>query len=81
MDKDNIQNTSETKVSDIKNAVDMNELSYDDQKKIKKQNIIAVVICVIIAFIIWLVIMNNTVEHLPTPLPEYGTPVATNFVE
>lgn len=81
MDKDNVQNTTEIKVSDIKNAMDMNELSYDDQKKIKKQNIIAVVICVIIAFIIWLVIMNSTVEHIPTTLPEYGSPVVANSLE
>ena len=81
MDKENIQNTSELKVSDIKNALDGSELSYDDQKKIKKQNLIAIIICVIIAFIIWLVIMNNTVEHIPTTLPEYGSAVATNLVE
>lgn len=81
MDKDNIQNTSEIKVSDVRNATDMNELSYDDQKKIKKQNIIAVVICVIIAFIIWLVIMNSTVEHIPTTLPEYGSPVVANSLD
>ncbi len=81
MDKDNIQNTSEIKVSDVKNVMDMNELSYDDQQKMKKQNIIAIVICVIIAFIIWLVIMNNTVEHIPTTLPEYGASVVANLVE
>lgn len=81
MDKENIQNTSEIKVSDVKNAMDMSELSYDDRQKIKKQNVIAMIICVVIAFIIWLVIMNNTVEHIPTTLPEYGAPVAATLVE
>ena len=61
MEKDNFQNTAEFKLRDtsemkaIENGEDGND-NYSENAK--KQNIAAIIVCVVIAFMIWLIISN-----------------------
>ena len=61
MEKDNFQNTAEFRLRDtsemkaIENGEDGND-NYSETAK--KQNIAAIIVCVVIAFMIWLIISN-----------------------
>ena len=76
MEKDNLQNTNEkiTDTSELR-ATEAFEAHHDEfaEKEQKKQNVVAIVICVIIAFAIWLIISNiNMDAATPAPLPAYN---------
>ena len=77
MEKDYPQNTAEFKPADTSEirAAENSDAQNDDysEKSVKKQNAIALVVCVIIAFIIWLIISNiNMDASTPAPLPAYS---------
>lgn len=75
MEKENFQNTAEFKLRDtaeIRAQTENGDALNDDysEKSMKKQNAVAMIVCVVIAFIIWLVIANiNMNAELLSPLP------------
>jgi uncharacterized integral membrane protein len=76
MEKDTSQNTTEFKITDtaeiraVENADAQND-NYSE-KSTKKQNVIAIIVCVVIAFIIWLIIANINMDAVtPAPLPAF----------
>lgn len=75
MEKENFQNTAEFRLRDTAEMRAQSENSdalSDDysEKSMKKQNAVAMVICVVIAFIIWLIISNiNLRATTPITLP------------
>lgn len=75
MEKENFQNTAEFKLRDtaeIRAQIENGDALSDDysEKSMKKQNAVAMIICVVIAFVIWLVIANiNMNAATPTPTP------------
>jgi hypothetical protein len=90
MEKENFQNTAEFKLRDTSEMKPQSENSdalSDDysEKSMKKQNIVAIIICVIIAFVIWLIISNiNYKATTPAPLPlqdTSDTPIVLNISE
>lgn len=75
MERENFQNTAEFRLRDTAEMRAQSENSdalTDDysEKSMKKQNAIAMIICVVIAFIIWLIISNvNLRAQTPSTLP------------
>lgn len=67
-----LQSTSEIRLQntgDIKNSADSGYDSFFDPTT-RKERVVSIVICVIIAFIIWLIISNiNMKASTPAPLP------------
>ena len=72
MANENLQNTAEIKLQntgDIRNGTDSGYDSFFEPTT-RKERVVSIVICVIIAFIIWLIIANiNMKAATPTPLP------------
>lgn len=70
-----IQNTAEFRLRDtaeIRAQSENGDALNDDysEKSMKKEKIIAAIVCVVIAFIIWLIISNiNMQASTPAPLP------------
>lgn len=63
MEKDNFQNTAEFRLRDTSEIKAVSENGEDgndgySEKSAKKQNIAAMIVCVVIAFVIWLIISN-----------------------
>lgn len=63
MEKDNFQNTAEFRLRDTSEMKAVSENGEDgndvySEKAAKKQNLAAIIVCVVIAFIIWLIISN-----------------------
>ena len=77
MEKEYPQNTAEfrpTDTSEIR-AAENSDAQNDNysEKSAKKQNLIAIIICVVIAFVIWLIISNiNMDAATPAPLPAFN---------
>lgn len=75
MERENFQNTAEFRIHDtaeIRAQSENGDALSDDyyEKSVKKQNIVAMIVCVIIAFIIWLIISNiNLKVNTPMTLP------------
>lgn len=75
MEKENFQNTAEFRLRDtaeIRAQSENGDALSDDysEKSMKKQNAVAMIVCVVIAFIIWLIISNiNLKANTPTTLP------------
>ena len=85
MERENSQNTAEFKPTDTSEirAVENSDAQNDNysEESAKKQNAIAIVVCVIIAFIIWLIISNiNYDAATPAPLPAYSGDQAVNAI-
>jgi len=90
MEKENFQNTAEFRLRDtaeIRAQSENGDALSDDysEKSMKKQNAVAMVICVVIAFIIWLIISNiNMQANTPATLPlqnDGAVPVVLDVVE
>lgn len=90
MEKENFQNTAEFRLRDtaeIRAQSENGDALSDDysEKSMKKQNAVAMVICVVIAFIIWLIISNiNMRANTPATLPlqnDGAVPVVLDVVE
>ena len=90
MEKENFQNTAEFKLRDtaeIRAQSENGDALSDDysEKSMKKQNAVAMMICVVIAFIIWLIISNvNMKANTPVTLPledGSGVPVVLDVAE
>ena len=75
MERENFQNTAEFRLRDtaeIRAQSENGDALSDDysEKSMKKQNAVAMRICVVIAFIIWLIISNiNLKANTPATLP------------
>ena len=75
MERENFQNTAEFRLRDtaeIRAQSENGDALSDDysEKSMKKQNAVAMIICVVIAFIIWLIISNiNLRANTPATLP------------
>lgn len=75
MERENFQNTAEFRLRDtaeIRAQSENGDALSDDysEKSMKKQNAVAMIICVVIAFIIWLIISNiNLKANTPATLP------------
>lgn len=89
MEKENFQNTAEFRLRDtaeIRAQSENSDALSDDysEKSMKKQNAVAMMICVVIAFIIWLIISNiNLQANTPVTLPlenDSGVPVVLDVV-
>ena len=90
MEKENFQNTAEFRLRDtaeIRAQSENGDALSDDysEKSMKKQNAIAMIICVVIAFIIWLIISNiNLKANTPITLPlqnDSGIPVMMDVIK
>ena len=75
MERENFQNTAEFRLRDtaeIRAQSENGDALSDDyfEKSMKKQNAVAMIVCVVIAFIIWLIISNiNLKANTPVTLP------------
>ena len=75
MERENFQNTAEFRLRDtaeIRAQSENGDALSDDysEKSMKNQNAVAMIICVVIAFIIWLIISNiNLRANTPATLP------------
>ena len=75
MERENFQNTAEFRLRDtaeIRAQSENGDALSDDyfEKSMKKQNSVAMIVCVVIAFIIWLIISNiNLKANTPVTLP------------
>ena len=80
MGNENLQNTSEIKLQNtseirLQNTGDIRsgtDIGFDNffEPTTRKEKVVSIVVCVIIAFIIWLIIANiNMKAATPTPLP------------
>ena len=75
MERENFQNTAEFRLRDtaeIRAQSENGDALSDDysEKSMKKQNAVAMIVCVVIAFIIWLIISNiNLRANTPATLP------------
>ena len=90
MERENFQNTAEFKLRDtaeIRAQSENGDALSDDysEKSMKKQNAAAMIVCVVIAFIIWLIISNiNLKANTPATLPlvdNGGTPVVMDVLK
>ena len=90
MEKENFQNTAEFRLRDtaeIRAQSENGDALSDDysEKSMKKQNAVAMIICVVIAFIIWLIISNiNLKANTPITLPlqnDSGIPVMMDVIK